>query len=359
MANTFLLQENGGYLLQENGGKLIIGQTPEIEGGGSARNSNSIQKGVSAVKIQLGDKPKIKFTARVIGKLAGTLSGRVTSKLYVKPKPKPEIYVSFKGHAISKLLIREECIIHAKLLTYESFVAKSSLLYKESCKTIGTILQHPYHELSETLQLIHTEITTEKEARIKLAKEVKIEKLLEKKRILLEEIRKTPSIQVTLNSDIHQRGDLIRITSNMSEQSSQIWMRIIDNKGLIVQKPGLVKKNAAGFQVLIGSRDLKAGKYIIQVSNHASFSPLGVAEFEVKGEVPINPAIAIIPGLLTPDSPQQEYKKVRFRTMMDSRVDAVCRQYENRIFDAKDKNLPVPPIHYNCRCYLEGVDSVE
>ncbi len=332
VTNTFLLGNDGGFILQENGGKLIIGQ--KFEDGGGASNSKTTQKGFSQVKHQLGNKPVITARATALGTLLmKNLYNKTHSTLLIPIKLKIE----------SK--IRLEPLYH----TIESKIKLIHNQHSEATLKIRTTKSRAYSEMILDNPLRDTVL--------QLRKEAKRKKLLSIYNILKEDLRKTPHIQVTLNQDIHQRGDLMRITTNMNMQTGQIWMRIIDDKGMIVQKAGMVKSNATGFQILAGTRDLKQGKYLVQVSNHSNFSPIGVAEFQVKGNAPILPFVPIIPFLMTPDSPTQKVKRVIFKTMMDSRVDAICKVFENKKFDIKDKNLPIPPIHFNCRCHLEVIDE--
>lgn len=371
LQDLFLLKESGGFILQENGGKLIIGQI-DVELGGGSRGGRSTAVGYSAVKKQQGLKPTEKFAGLVKGKVLSILDKVIPKNL-----------------TFSKLTTRESSIIHSKLTLKEIAKCTSKLILPtETCHTECIVRKHPSLVLADTVERFEdiiikqknenadalrkaqrqvsklsdeqSRVRTEKyedSQRVKRAneKQAKREKLLELHRILTEDIRKTPSIDVDLNESIHQRGDLMRITANMSDKSGAIYMRIIDNNGIIVQKAGQVKKNATGFQILVGTRDLKQGKYFVQVSNHRSFSPLGVAEFQVKGDAPILPFIPVIPFLLTPDSPTQKFEKMIFRTMMDSRVDEQCKQFENKTFNVTDKNMPVPPLHFNCRCWMEGI----
>lgn len=244
-----------------------------------------------------------------------------------------------------------------------------ALLSKDIQKMMRSVLPHKKEEdntmqirnptqaaLSNDPSLITPE--EDKQKILRQLKKNKLKKLISAYELLLtEDVRKTPTIQVSVNEPVHRRGDLMRITTNMDEKTGNIYMRIIDNNGVIVQKAGLVKKNATGFQILVGTRDLKAGKYFIQVSNHDSFSPLGVAEFNVQGISPVPLALAIIPGLLTPDSPDVKFEFEIYRTMMDSRVDAACKVFENKIY--RSGQGPMPPIHFNCRCFREGIEQSE
>ena len=327
---AFLQQENKGFLLQENGGKLIIGV--RLDGGGGAGNkTRSTQKGISAVKKQVLERPVVTAKATSLGTI-------LLTNLYNKTH--------------SNLLFPINLKIKSKIRTetrYNSSESKIKITPNQSSSAslkIRTTMSRAFGEM-----ILHNHL---RDRILDVKKEMKRMKLLSIYKLLKEDLRKTPTIQVSLNVNEIQRGDLMRITTNMNEQTGQIWMRIIDTKGMIVQKAGLVKKNSSGFQILIGTRDLKSGGYVVQVSNHDSFSPLGVAEFKVQGMAPIMPFIPIIPFLLTPDSPTQTFEKVIFRTMMDNRVDATCKVFENKIFNINDKNLPIPPLHFNCRCHLEG-----
>ena len=360
----YLLQENGDYLLQENGGRLIIGQTSTGSGGGPAGDkTKSIQKGVSAVKKQLLEKISEPFTGWVKGKLLVKDVMKVSAQIGLSLDQRIP-----KGLVTSKLVSKETVRSISKIAVMETLRTESKLFRMETGLTKCIIPKHPSVKVAEAAE----KITLASEAQSRIFKEIlehtervklesvsnekqaKREQLLRLKKILTEEI-KPKRISVDLNADVHQRGDLMRITANTGEVPSNLYLRIIDDKGMIVQKAGQVKSDATGFQILAGTRDLKAGKYTVQVSTSKSFTPLGVAEFQIKGESPITPALVIIPGLLTPDSPQ-EFEKVVFRTMMDSKVDAQCRQHQNKTYNINDRNIPIPPLHFNCRCWLEGAE---
>lgn len=346
--NRFLLigtfSGNELFLLQQGtqNSKIIIGAG---EGSGaSGGTTKSI--GQSLVKKQLGDRPTI--TARVTS--TGTL---LLTNLYNTTKSKLVIPTTL--HSESRIIApKYEAISFSKirLVTPEN-ISTSCLVRKESLN-----LSHAKMKI-KSFSKIHSTIRLSnplKEKVYNLEKTMKKMQLLHIKRVI-EAMRKVPSIQVNVNSDVTQRGNLLRVTANLDEQTGQIWMRIISNKGMIVQKAGLVKKNATGFQILIGTKDLEAGKYIVQVSNHRNFSPIGVSEFIVKGVSPLFgtvPLIPLIPSLPLPDSPDETFEKVIFRTMMDGRVDAACKKFQNKIYNKDDSDLPIPPIHFNCRCWLEG-----
>lgn len=341
----FLQKQDGGYILQENGFRLIILETPD---GGSGGSSKAV--GVSLVKKQLGERPIEKASSRVKGKLLIRTRGRTTSKVTDKP-------IS-RNIAVSKLCLKESCTVIASLLFSEKFTSHSKLFRKETYSTIDVVGEHP---LSETIK----QVDYIKKEQIRLsAQYAKTEKQqrLEKLKTILElvdsipinkEILDTPLIDVSLGRDVIRQGQLLRITTDVNKQVPQLWLRILDDKGVIVQKAGLVKRDATGFQILVSTQQLDRGKYVIQVSSKNNFTPIGIAEFEVEGKSPI-PLLAIAPGILTPDTtPDQDIEWVIYRTMMDNRVDGKCLPFENKRYRFNDPNKPNIPIHFNCRCFYE------
>lgn len=319
--------------------KMIIG-----EGDGSGGSGGIRRKSVGTIlaQQQLGDRPTITAKGTALGTLLLTgLYNKTKSKLVIPITGKAESILldpTIQGVSTGKIKLESKCKSTGIIIVKESCMSKCKLLIKSIHTTESTI-----RIINPLKQKLH-----------QTTRELKRRKLLEIKSVL-EALRKVPDITLDVNSDVIQRGNMIRISANMNEQTGQIWMRIIDTKGMIVQKAGIVKKNATGFQVLVGTKDLNAGKYIVQVSNHKNFSPLGVVPFQVKGVAPPVGVLALLPLLFLPDSPQK-FKKVKFKTMMDSRTDDVCREFENKIFDVKDPDIPIPPIHFNCRCHLEGVE---
>ncbi len=346
--NRFLLINSSSgnlfYLLQQGNAKsrIIIGQG---EGSGPSGGVVKQTVGKSLAKQQLGDRPTITAKATSLGTL-------LLTNLYNKTKSKLVIPITLSTE--SKITYPAlDSISVSKIKLNPKNESTAAIIQKDTCTVRGKLNVESFLKNSATIRLANPL----KEKMLNVEKTLKRMQLL-KIKAAVEALRNTPLIQVTVNTDITQRGNMLRITTNMDKPSPQIWMRIIDSNAMIVQKAGLVKKNASGFQILIGTKDLKAGKYTIQVSNHINFSPLGVSEFEVKGVSPIVgiiPLIPLIPLLQkSPDSPDQTFEKVIFRTMQDRRVDEQCKEFENRVFDINDKNLPVPPIHFNCRCHLEG-----
>lgn len=344
--NRFLLVGSSGgnqlFLIRQGipQGKIIIGQ-----GEGFGDSGGLIRKtiGRSLVKA-LGERPVITAKATSLGTL-------LIQNLYNTSHSKLVIPAFLKSE--SKIIVspKIETVSYGKLLVCKETKSRSSIIRTEKYLVLGKLQLKSFVKNYSTLRLSNPL----KEKVYNIEKTIKRMRLLHIKE-MIEAVRIVPSIQVNVNTDITQRGNLLRVTANLNK-STQIWMRIINSKGMIVQKAGLVKKNSTGFQILIGTKDLEAGKYTIQISNHRNFSPLGVSEFEVKGVSPlfgVIPLIPLLPLLLLPDSPDETFEKVAFRTMQDSRVDEQCRTFENKIFNINDKNLPVPPIHFNCRCWLEG-----
>ncbi len=347
--NRFLVIGSSGgnqlFLVQQGipQGKIIIG-----EGEGFGASGGIVKKTIGkSLNKQLGNRPIITAKATSLGTLLLQNLYNISHSRLVIPiflKNESRTTISEMGYVINnELIICEKSISKASIVKTEKSLIFCKLHLESFIKNYST--QEISHSLKNKVYNI--------EKNIKKMRLEHIKKMIEVMRIV-------PSVQVSVNSNITQRGNLLRITANLNKQSTQIWMRIINSKGMIVQKAGLVKKNSTGFQILVGTRDLEAGKYTVQVSNHRNFSPLGVSEFEIKGVSPlfgVVPLIPLLPLLPLPDSPDETFQKVIFRTMQDSRVDTQCKEFENKIFNINDKNLPVPPIHFNCRCHLEGIND--
>lgn len=342
-----IISRSGGgrqfLLINGLGNRLIVGHGDGSGGSGGTTK----QVGTSLVKQQLANRPTLTAKGTALGTLLlPNLYNVVHSKLNINAYNNIESKVVMPTH-------ENYCTSQLKITPWSE--SKASIVLSESLHIQGKLKFNLTANKAESTIRIGTPV---KEQIFQLNKKTHKRMILTEllnKLTAIEAARKTPFIQVLVGADETQRGNMLRITANMDETTGQIWMRIIDTKGMIVQKAGLVKTNADGFQILIGTKDLTAGKYIIQVSNHRNFSPIGVSEFQIKGVSPILPLIAVLPALpISPETPDETFKKVIFRTMMDSRVDAQCKQFENKVFDINDKNLPIPPLHPRCRCWLEG-----
>lgn len=340
---TFLLKEDGGFLLQENIGKIIIDTTPSTSGGGSGGTSKSIGK--SLVKKQ-SEKPTEIITFYVKGKLLLSLIGKVKSKV--------NSVSSSNGIVFSKLLLQESMMCISKIITTENTHVHGGIIYEERLSSESTLLKHTQEKILDELKSIRIKLESTHKLR---QREKKIKRL----NILLEQVKNIPVnmelvnrtvIGITLGNNIIKTGDLLRITTNVNRQVPQLWMRILSSKGVIVQKAGLVKRSTTGFQILISTTQLDKGKYIIQVSEVNKFSSLSVADFEVKGKSSILPIIALSTGIISPDTPNNTERLI-YRTMMDSKVDEICKKVENKRFRSNDRNKPVIPQHFGCRCFYE------
>ena len=112
------------------------------------------------------------------------------------------------------------------------------------------------------------------------------------------------------------------------------------------------------FDILIGTNNMKEGHtYLIRVSNNRNLSPMGGTTFQVVKDRQI--PIAIFPIPLPVRQPEDDLKKREilkfiFRTQMDTRVCPFCKEYENQEF-LPDEEIPLIPVHYNCRCTYDVV----
>ena len=213
-----------------------------------------------------------------------------------------------------------------------------------------------------------------------------------------------------------QRGNTIFLSARLfdpltmvEQKVSRIYMTITSMRdGHIVWPLEVVRKNASGFDIVIGTEDMKENhEYLIRVSNNWNLSPSGSTDFKVEkktSRLPIIPIIPIIPLFLPRDletvdldkllreldrinieeltleqrqelreykrqieilkqreviiTPQDLRKRVKeyiFRTQMDARVCPICKQYENRVFEPEDPAIPTIPVHPNCRCTMDVV----
>jgi hypothetical protein len=360
--NFFLLQEDGFFILQEDGNKIIIGQ--DTVGGGVGGTSTSV--GVSLVKKQLRKKPQLR--ERQLQKTTNFAKGELLVRTKFNITSKLKTIQRSLNIAVSQLLVHESFSIQSSLqkVFNVSFSVQSRLLIQERFNTSCKILRQDTHTIQsslaknphiETIKHLNT-LQTDTIENTLISK--KIEKIITLTNMLdtLDKIQFNHElvtriiIDVTLGNQEIQQGQLLRITTRVNQHVSQLWMRILDKKGVIIQKAGLVKIDATGFQILVSTQQLEKGDYTIQVSNSNAFSPLGIADFEVVDKFPIIPVIAITPGILTPDT-DQDIKFVIYRTMMDSKVDDKCKKFENKKFRLNDKRRPVIPQHFNCRCFYE------
>ncbi len=146
---------------------------------------------------------------------------------------------------------------------------------------------------------------------------------------------------------------------------SRIYMTITSEKdGTVVWPLEIVRKNASGFDIMIGTDDMQHDQfYLVRVSNNRNLSPSAATTFEIGKKSTILP---IIPLLITPllfiepKDPDREVDKYIFRTQMDARVcqppkEPNCKEHENQEFKPGDTNIPHIPVHLRCRCTMDVI----
>lgn len=196
-------------------------------------------------------------------------------------------------------------------------------------------------------------------------------------------------------------------------QVSRIFMEITSMKdGHNVWPLEVVRKNATGFDIGIGTQEMKVDhEYLVRVSNNDNLSPSASTSFKIKPSTfPIVPLI--LPLILSPlfvrkygdkgirdvngltdylksqgfpdekikdeierilkdldqfkdgDIPDDSIKipidatgrdpiKKMFRTQMDARVCPRCEEHALEMFDYDDPTAPMIPIHRRCRCTFD------
>lgn len=225
-----------------------------------------------------------------------------------------------------------------------------------------------------------------------------------------------PIIVVEAIPETADRGNTISLSARlfdpltMQEQEvSRIFMTITSMKdGHVVWPLEVVRKDASGFDIIIGTQDMKEDhQYLVRVSNNWNLSPSASTTFFVekkKSRLPILPLIPLIPlflpeitetvnldellsqlkqidikkltleqrqelkeyikrieilkekgDIITPEDLRRRVKEYIFRTQMDARVCPICKSYENRVYEPEDPAIPIIPIHPNCRCTMDVV----
>jgi len=160
-----------------------------------------------------------------------------------------------------------------------------------------------------------------------------------------------------------ERGQSIAISARLFDKDtmqpmevSRIYMTITSMRdGHIVWPLEVVRKDATGFDIMVGTEEMKEDhEYLLRVSNNWNLSPSSATTFAVEKKSSILPIIPIIaiPFLLPVDE-RREVKEYIFRTQMDHRVCPICKQWENRVFQPEDTNIPIIPLHHNCRCTMD------
>jgi len=214
-----------------------------------------------------------------------------------------------------------------------------------------------------------------------------------------------------------EKDSMVRISTRMFDKKrmalmevSRIFMEITSmNDGHTVWPLEVVRRNASGFDIGIGTQEMKVDhEYLVRVSNNENLSPSASTTFRIKPSAfPIVPFI--LPILLSPlfiqkysdkgirdvnglvdylksqgfpdekikeeverimkdleQLPDDQIKipidtyrtdpiKKMFRTQMDARVcqppkDPNCGEHAFQMFDYDDPTAPFIPIHPKCRC---------
>lgn len=138
---------------------------------------------------------------------------------------------------------------------------------------------------------------------------------------------------------------------------SRIFMQIQARNGVEVWPLEVVRKDAAGFDILIGTSEMKANtEYLIRISNNWNLSPSASFKFKTKKKLELSliPLLPIVPFPIREpvhDIKRGSIKEFIFRTQMDMRVCPICKQYENVVF-TPDVWKPIIPdnTHSRCRC---------
>jgi hypothetical protein len=161
-----------------------------------------------------------------------------------------------------------------------------------------------------------------------------------------------------------ERGNPIALSARlfdpltMQEQEvSRIFMTITSMKdGHIVWPLEVVRKNTTGFDIMIGTQDMKPDhEYLVRVSNNWNLSPAASTSFIIEKKSTVLPILLPLIPLIFPIDLRLKVKEYIFRTQMDHRVCPICKPYENRVFEPQDPAIPLIPLHPNCRCTMDVI----
>ncbi len=225
-----------------------------------------------------------------------------------------------------------------------------------------------------------------------------------------------PIIVISATPNTADRGNTIALSARFfdkrtrqEQEVSRIFMTITSMRdGHIVWPLEVVRKDASGFDIVIGTKDMKQDhEYLVRVSNNWNLSPSASTTFFVEKKTstfPVLPLIPLIPLFLpeitetvnldillnqlnqidikeltleqrqelkeyikrikilqqediivTPVDLKRAVKEYIFRTQMDFRVCPICKPFENRVFEPEDPAIPIIPLHINCRCTMDVV----
>lgn len=162
------------------------------------------------------------------------------------------------------------------------------------------------------------------------------------------------------------RGQTLAVSARLFDKRtmlpsevSRIFMTITSEKdGHVVWPLEVVRKDADGFDIMIGTEDMKEDHtYLLRVSNNWNLSPSAATTFGVRKKTTVLPIIIpfILAPLILPQDDPRRVEKYIFRTQMDHRVCPECKQYENQEFKPEDTDIPKIPVHPNCRCTMDVI----
>jgi len=160
-----------------------------------------------------------------------------------------------------------------------------------------------------------------------------------------------------------EQGQMLTVSARLfSERDlqpvfvSRIFMQIQSNRGIEVWPLEVIRKDAAGFDILIGTSEMKTNtEYLIRVSNNWNLSPSGAVKFKIKKKPSIS-ILPLVPLLVLARFPEDDITKREieafiFRTQMDMRVCPICKGYENVVFPPSVWKPTIPDdTHPRCRC---------
>lgn len=220
-----------------------------------------------------------------------------------------------------------------------------------------------------------------------------------------------PIIVVDANPKEVEKNQILRISARIFDKKSlslmkvsRIYMSITSTTdGHVVWPLEVIRKNTSGFDIGIGTQEMKEGhEYIVRVSNNWNLSPSGSVTFKIK-ETQF-PLALLLPLALSPlfvrkyqdlgirdtdglveylksqgfsdQKIQQELKRIldevetqeeiripidlerrvvskKWITQMDHRVCSKCQEHANKVWEWDDPDSPDIPEHPNCRCTYE------
>jgi len=181
-----------------------------------------------------------------------------------------------------------------------------------------------------------------------------------------------PIIIVKTNPREIEQGQMLGVSARLFHPRtlepffvSRIFMQIQARRGIEVWPLEVIRKDAAGFDIQIGTSEMKSNTdYLIRVSNNWNLSPSGSFEFSVKKKplgISILPIVPLLVAPLLPgqqpvrfpvdDITRRDIKEFIFRTQMDMRVCPICKAYENIVFPPELWRPVIPDdTHPRCRC---------